>query len=150
MKIEEIFSNHTVQIPSMTDDLKLLRPDIIAWQANRSRFTILEVRVPFAEFNWGNDSFKKVYDHIKDKYSHLIEFIRSQGINVNFYFVIDSSLGAVFKDSITDLNRFVSDRKVCKTLIKRLSAVALWGSFKIGFLEETFSFFFLMQQLMKI
>ena len=44
----------------MPYDLKLLRPDIIAWQANRSRGTILEVRVPYAEFNWGNDSLKKV------------------------------------------------------------------------------------------
>lgn len=109
----------------MPYDLKLLRPDIFAWQANRSRGTILYVSVPYAEFNWGNDSLKKVQDYKKDKYSHLIEFIRSQGIAVNFYVIIVSSLGAVFKYSITDHNRFVPDRKSCKTLIKKLFAVAI-------------------------
>ena len=130
-EVEEIFTNHTVQIPNIPDDLKLLRPDIVAWHASRPRCTILEVSVPYAGFNWGYDTLKKVYEHKKDKYMHLIEFIRSQGIVVNFHVVIVSSLGAVFKDSITDLNRLLLDRKACKILIKRLSAVTIWSSFKI-------------------
>ena len=79
-----------------------------------------EISVPHAYTNWGDDSLKKVYEHKLNKYRELVEFLRSRNIEVQIYPTIVSSLGAVYKDTISDLNKVFTQRSKCKTLIKRL------------------------------
>lgn len=129
--VEEIYTDHTVGLNSLPMHLRNLRPDIIAWHMNRSKCTIIEISVPYAGFNWNNDTLNKVFNNKKSKYSQLVDFIHSQNIIVEFYVVIVSSLGAVFHKSISELNRLVTCKKTCKTLIKRLSVNALWCSLNI-------------------
>lgn len=129
--VEEVNCDHSLHLDCVPDNLRLLRPDIIAWHNNRSKCSIFEISVPYAYFSWGEDSLKKVYEHKKEKYRELVEFLRNRNIAVQLYPIIVSSLRAVYKDSITDLNRVFTVRSKCKTLIKRLAVNALWGSLKI-------------------
>lgn len=129
--VEEIFCDHTIHFTDLPDDLRLLRPDIVAWHDQRKKCSILEISVPYSHNRWGEDSLKAVYEHKKEKYQRLVEFLRNNGINVQFYTIVVSSFGAVFKDSIADINRLIPTRSIGKNLIKRLSVNALWGSLKI-------------------
>ncbi|KAK8835597.1 hypothetical protein M9Y10_042483 [Tritrichomonas musculus] len=92
-----------------------------------------EISVPYAYTNWGDDSLKKVYEYKLNKYRELVEFLRSRNIEVQIYPAIVSSLGAVYKDTISDLNKVFTQRSKCKSLIKRLSINVVWRSLKTWF-----------------
>ena len=113
------------------EDLAKLRPDIVSWFSNRSKCVILEVSIPYATIQWNSDTLENVYNHKVLKYNGLVTHLRSQGINVTYGAIIVSSVGAVFQESINDINRIFINRKVCKTIIKRLAINAIIGSINI-------------------
>ena len=129
--VSEIHRDSKISIFNLPDDLKLLRPDIVAWDQNRKNCIIVEISVPYATINWGLDTLKSVYDTKRNKYNRLIEFIRNEGIEVSFYVIIVSSLGAVLEESRLDINSLVRCKKKAKTLTKKISANAIIGSMEI-------------------
>ena len=66
-----------------------------------------------------------------EKYNGLVTFLRNQGINVTYGAVIVSSVGAVFHETIKDINRIFIDRRKCKTIIKRLAINSIIGSINV-------------------
>ena len=129
--IEEIHEDKTINFPDLTEDLRRLRPDIVAWSNNRNKCIIIEISVPYGKKNWESDTLADVYSHKKEKYSELVNFLRDRNIDVTFGVIIVSSIGAVFRESINDINRIINVKKQAKTAIKRISACAVLGSMKI-------------------
>ena len=129
--IEEIYTDKSLHLTNMPDDIRRLRPDVVAWANNRSKCYIVEVSVPYACQSFGNNSLMTVYQHKKEKYRPLINFIQRLNIQVQLFVIVVSSLGAVHHDTITDINRLFPIRKVNSTIIKRVSRAALTGSMKI-------------------
>ena len=129
--IEEIYTDNSIHMAGIPEDLAKLRPDIVSWFSNRSKCVILEVSIPYATIQWNSDTLENVYNHKVLKYNGLVTHLRSQGINVTYGAIIVSSVGAVFQESINDINRIFINRKVCKTIIKRLAINAIIGSINI-------------------
>ncbi|WP_334097073.1 reverse transcriptase domain-containing protein, partial [Helicobacter typhlonius] len=129
--VEEIYTDNSIHLPGIPEELARLRPDIIAWIKNRSKCIIIEISIPYASKQWNADTLETAYNHKMNKYSSLITFIRNQGINVVYGAVIVSSVGAVYQESIKDINRIFIDRKKCKTIIKRLAINAIIGSLDV-------------------
>ena len=129
--VEEIYTDNSIHLPGIPEELARLRPDIIAWIKNRSKCIIIEISIPYASKQWNADTLETAYNHKMNKYSSLITFVRNQGINVVYGAVIVSSVGAVYQESIKDINRIFIDRKKCKTIIKRLAINAIIGSLDV-------------------
>lgn len=129
--VEEIYTDNSIHLPGIPEELARLRPDIITWIKNRSKCIIIEISIPYASKQWNADTLETAYNHKMNKYSSLITFIRNQGINVVYGAVIVSSVGAVYQESIKDINRIFIDRKKCKTIIKRLAINAIIGSLDV-------------------
>lgn len=128
--IEEIYTDKSFHLTNMPDDIKRLRPDVVACANNRSKCYIVEVSFPYACQSFGNNSLMTVYQHKKDKYRPLNNFIQRLNIHVQFFVIVVSSLGAVHHDTITDISRLFPIHKVKSTFIKRVSRAALIGSMK--------------------
>ena len=131
--IQEIHTDKSLHLNDMPDDLKLLRPDIVAWFNNRSRCVLVEISIPYGCQRWGDDSLSTVYTQKKDKYARLVNHIRNKGIDTELYVIIASSLGAVFSKSINELNKLFHPFVRSKSIIKRISRSALIGSMNIWF-----------------
>ena len=129
--VSEIHKDSKIPISNLPEDLKLLRPDVVSWNQNRNKCIIIEISVPYATLNWGQDTLKSVYDTKRNKYARLIEFVRNEGIEVNFYVIIVSSLGAVLEESRSDIISLVKCKKKAKTLTKKIAANAIIGSMEI-------------------
>ena len=129
--IEEIYTDNSIHMPDIPSELSRLRPDIITWFNNRTKCIIFEISIPYASIQWNEDTLEKVYKHKKEKYNSLVSFLRRKGIEVVCGVVIVSSVGAVYHESINDINRIFSDRKKCKTIIKRLAINSIMGSLNV-------------------
>lgn len=129
--IQEIYEDKSINIIDIPDNLKRLRPDIVTWSNNRNKCLIIEISVPYGKKNYDEDTLSDVYLHKKEKYSEIVSFLRDRNIDVTFCVVIVSSIGAVFKESINDINRIIKNKKQAKSAIRRISANAILGSLKI-------------------
>lgn len=127
----EIQCDKKINIDSLPPNLSKLRPDIVIWNLNRTACKIIEISVPYASITWGEDALKKAYDEKKLKYKDLIEWIRNQNISVEYFVIIVSSVGAVFQESIADVHRLFPNKKIARTLIKRLAINAIMGSMDV-------------------
>ena len=133
----EIQCDKKINIDSLPPNLSKLRPDIVIWNLNRTACKIIEISVPYASITWGEDALKKAYDEKKLKYKDLIEWIRNQNISVEYFVIIVSSVGAVFQESIADVHRLFPNKKIARTLIKRLAINAIMGSMDVWYRRNT-------------
>ena len=131
--VDEIYCDRSLHLNELPDNLKRLRPDIVIWLNNRSKCFIIEISVPYACQRDGEDTLSMVYNQKKDKYRDLINHIRGLKIQVQLFVIIVSSLGAVYKDSLTDINHLFLYKSIGKTVIRSVSRAALIGSLKIWF-----------------
>ena len=129
--VEEIYTDNSIHMSGIPDELSRLRPDIVAWINNRSKCIIIEVSIPYASVQWNANTLESVYNFKMEKYNGLVTFLRNQGINVTYGAVIVSSVGAVFHETIKDINRIFIDRRKCKTIIKRLAINSIIGSINV-------------------
>ena len=131
-EIKEIHTDKTLHIQDLPLELQHLRPDIIAWSENRHKCFLIEISVPYAKINHDGNTLENVYAHKKNKYASLVNVIRDKGITVDHITVVVSSIGAIWKDSCSDLKGLCNGNlKIWKTLIKSISANAIIGSLNI-------------------
>ena len=73
--VEEISCDHTIHFIDLPDELRLVRPDIVAWHDQSRKCSILEISVPYSHNRSGEDSLKSDYEHKKEKYSVVKKFL---------------------------------------------------------------------------
>lgn len=129
--VASIFCDKTLQLDFLADDLKLLRPDIVAWNEDNSACIIAEISVPYPTTNWNTDSLKLTYENKKNKYANLVQALRNHNIKVELFVIIVSSLGSIYIETRNDINKLIKCKKKAKTLMKRLAANAIIGSMEI-------------------
>lgn len=129
--IQEIFEDRTINIPDIPENLKKLKPDIVAWSNNRSSCIMIEISVPYGKKNWEAYTFAEAYKHKKEKYADIVNFLRDRKIDATFYVIIVSSIGAIFKESNKNINCIVTSKKKAKATIRRISVNAIIGSMNI-------------------
>ena len=130
--IVELYKDRTMHIDDLPEELASLRPDIVAWTNGRTKCVIAEIGVPYATHNMGIEKLEEVYGIKKNKYLPICNHLRSNGIVVEHYTIIVSSLGAIYKESLKELRPISQgDSKAFKTLIKRISMNALIGSMDV-------------------
>ena len=83
----------------------------------------------------GSDTMTTTYNEKKEKYHDLVEHCREKfNMNVHLHVIIVSSLGAIHKKSISDIESLYNQNrksKKVKTVLRRMSTLACIGSYFI-------------------
>ena len=111
-----------------------LKPDIVAW--DNDNIHIIEFSCPYDMIKEdGSDTMTTTYNEKKEKYHDLVEHCREKfNMNVHLHIIIVSSLGAIHKKSINDIESLYSQSrksKIVKTVLRRMSTLACIGSYFI-------------------
>lgn len=93
----------------------------------------LRLVCPMLVKEWTKTHYNTVYDQKKEKHSELINYIRNHDFEAKLYVIIVSSLGAVLKDSICDINRLFAPKLKCNTIIRMISRSVLNSSMSIWY-----------------
>jgi hypothetical protein len=111
-----------------------LKPDIVGWDSKR--IFLVEFSIPYANISHGEDSLEKVYNEKRDKYQGLVErcsYLYKR--KVKLFVIVVSSLGAIYKKSMKDINKLLKFNKKSKdekkTVYRRLSITACIFSYFI-------------------
>ena len=110
-----------------------LKPDIQVWNAERDQAIIVEVNVPYAKEWEGKDSLQEKYEIKVDKYRDLIRELQARGVTVEFYAIIVSSLGALYKETQRAIYQLFRNHKKSRTICRMISSMAISGSAKIWY-----------------
>jgi hypothetical protein len=147
----EIHENQPIEVDGLADELRSLRPDMVFEQLNpgdqytyhgpdgellhsdKRTIEIVEFSCPYAYFSHGGDTLKRVYEEKKRKYTTLAqEVARLREQRVRITAVIVSSMGAVYEESLRDLQGILRcTNKEIQKLGRRMSEAALMGSMEI-------------------
>ena len=105
------------------------KPDI--WYYNsEDRMTMIETTVPYGDIDEdGTSSLDKRYRQKMEKYRSLVNDIKEQwNINVDYYVIVISSLGAWQNDSLKNLRTLATDRRTWIRFAKRITICTIRGS----------------------
>ena len=129
-------TNSTLNIENkrIKDDLRHLKPDIIAW--DKEKILIVEFSCPYANVGEQGNKLNNVYKEKKEKYKPLAEECKKvYKRKAKIFTIIVSSLGAIQKQSIEDIRKLLNigakDNKLMNTVLRRLSLTACIGSYFI-------------------
>ncbi|KAH0795081.1 hypothetical protein GPJ56_001002 [Histomonas meleagridis] len=101
------------------------KPDI--WYCNNQGYTLIEVTIPYGDVDENDiNSLNERYDQKKDKYTSLCKDIKEQsGLEVNYYVIVISSLGAWLNKSLNELRTLAGSKDLFKRFAKRITVATL-------------------------
>ena len=110
-----------------------LKPDLLAWNDNEIK--IVEFSCPYdMQRENGEDTMEETYKTKRMKYSDLVQRCEAKYNKVTkLYIIIVSSLGAIYKETINDLNKLYKGEpmKKMRQLYTQISNAAITGSYFI-------------------
>jgi hypothetical protein len=150
----EIRENENIEEENLPEDLQRLRPDMVferrrirpigetslyaerqdAEVGNEERIIeMIEFSCPYGYISRGQDTLKRVYEEKKRKYQRLAMNLKQhRQSEVRITAVIVSSMGAVYNQSLKDLQKVIgcTDQKIRK-LGRKMSETVIMGSMEI-------------------
>ena len=101
------------------------KPDI--WFIQNNKYTLIEVTVPYGDVNEQNEnSLETRFEQKKLKYAELCDDIKKQtGLDVNYYVIVISSLGAWYQKSLDELRTLANSKDLFKRYAKRITVATL-------------------------
>jgi hypothetical protein len=146
----QIDENQTIGVEGLSEQTRNQRPDMVFERCSQRRrqgpeeatpmgredaniIEMIEFSCPYGRIANGQNTLELTYRHKHEKYTRLVEELkRLSGKKVRLTVVIISSMGAVWKQSLKDLQKLLKcdDRKLNK-LGREMSEVVIKGSMEI-------------------
>ena len=134
-----IYNNNTTKGKNnerLRGEVSKLKPDLWWWQQND--LYIIEITVPYGMLSDNNDENRRISTletrrkQKTEKYKELVkECERQFGCKVRFSVIIVSSLGALPKETVSELRKFTMNKRKLNLLCRRIVGASFTDSMLI-------------------
>ena len=134
-----IYNNNTTKGKNnerLRGEVSKLKPDLWWWQQND--LYIIEITVPYGMLSDNNDENRRIFTletrrkQKTEKYKELVQESEQQfGCKVRFSVIIESSLGALPKETISELRKFTMNKRKLNLLCRRIVGASFTDSMLI-------------------
>ena len=134
-----IYNNNTIKGKNnerLRGEVSKLKPNLWWWQQND--LYIIEITVPYGMLSDNNDENRRIFTletrrkQKTEKYKELVQESEQQfGCKVRFSVIIESSLGALPKETISELRKFTMNKRKLNLLCRRIVGASFTDSMLI-------------------